>query len=163
MNSMDISSHGVIPSLSLAVWSEGGGDVSLHVICGGMWLAKPLVLTSYMCMYMYLISTASPPPPPPPDLRQAQLRSSECQDDAFVVPLVMQNKPPTVEGREGDELADVDLSPEQVCVCVCVFVGGGGCEMVCRVLVHSPKAHLDKSLGTMHRPQPAPPVHSLFV
>ena len=79
--------------------------------------------------------------PPPPDLRQAQLRSSECQDDGFVVPLVMQNKPPTVEGREGDELADVDLRPEQVCVCV--FVGGGGCEMVCRVLVHSPKAHLD--------------------
>ena len=31
-----------------------------------------------------------------------------------MVPLVMQNKPPVVEGREGDELADVELRPEQV-------------------------------------------------
>ena len=30
----------------------------------------------------------------------------------------MQNKPPVVEGREGDELADVELRPEQVTVCV---------------------------------------------
>jgi len=27
---------------------------------------------------------------------------------------MMQNKPPALEGREGDELADVELRPEQV-------------------------------------------------
>ena len=34
----------------------------------------------------------------------------------------MQNKPPVVEGREGDELADVELRPEQVTVCVAGIV-----------------------------------------
>ena len=41
----------------------------------------------------------------------------EPQDSGLVVPLIMQNKPPVVEGREGDELADVELRPEQVTVC----------------------------------------------
>ncbi len=48
------------------------------------------------------------------DVQDAKLRVSESKDDGVVVPLVMQNKPPPVEGREGDELADVELRPEQV-------------------------------------------------
>ena len=31
-----------------------------------------------------------------------------------MVPLLLQNKPPTLEGREDDELADLELRPEQV-------------------------------------------------
>lgn len=48
------------------------------------------------------------------EVREAQLHSSALEDEGLVVPLVMQNKPPTVEGREEDELADVELRPEQV-------------------------------------------------
>ena len=31
-----------------------------------------------------------------------------------MVPLLLQNKPPILEGREDDELADLELRPEQV-------------------------------------------------
>lgn len=50
------------------------------------------------------------------DVQEAQLRSSSVGDDSHgpVVPLLLQNKPPTVEGREEDELADIELRPEQV-------------------------------------------------
>ena len=50
------------------------------------------------------------------DIREAQLRASRGDSDGegLVVPLLLQNKPPTVEGREDDELADVELRPEQV-------------------------------------------------
>ena len=63
-----------------------------------------------------------PPSPLPPslltDIQEAKLQGLEPQDSGLVVPLIMQNKPPVVEGREGDELADVELRPEQVTVCV---------------------------------------------
>ena len=52
------------------------------------------------------------------DIQEAKLQGLEPQDSGLVVPLIMQNKPPVVEGREGDELADVELRPEQVTVCV---------------------------------------------
>ena len=62
------------------------------------------------------------PPSLPPslltDIQEAKLQGLEPQDSGLVVPLIMQNKPPVVEGREGDELADVELRPEQVTVCV---------------------------------------------
>lgn len=48
------------------------------------------------------------------DVQEAKLRGTESMDEGVVVPLVMQNKPPAVEGREDDELADVELRPEQV-------------------------------------------------
>ena len=48
----------------------------------------------------------------------------------------MQNKPPTLEGREDDDLADVELRPEQVrvcvCVCVCACVGPSGRGVLAR-------------------------------
>lgn len=47
------------------------------------------------------------------DVKEAQLRGSQPQDEGTIVPLIMQNKPPTLEGREEDELADVELRPEQ--------------------------------------------------
>ncbi len=31
-----------------------------------------------------------------------------------VIPLLLQNKPPVVEGREKDDLADIALRPDQV-------------------------------------------------
>ena len=37
-------------------------------------------------------------------------------DGGVVVPLLLQNKPPMVPGKEGDELADVDLRPDEVMV-----------------------------------------------
>lgn len=48
------------------------------------------------------------------DLQEAQVRGSEAGDDDLMVPLILQNKPPVVEGREDDELADIELRPEQV-------------------------------------------------
>ena len=50
------------------------------------------------------------------DIQEAQLRASgaDKSGEGLVIPLLLQNKPPTVEGREEDELADVDLRPEQV-------------------------------------------------
>ena len=32
----------------------------------------------------------------------------------LMIPLLLQNKPPVLAGREDDELADVDLRPESV-------------------------------------------------
>ena len=48
------------------------------------------------------------------DFQEAQLRGSEAGDDNMMVPLILQNKPPVMEGREDDELADIELRPEQV-------------------------------------------------
>ena len=61
----------------------------------------------YKCIYAFLSAS---------DIQEAQLRASGDGGDSAepVIPLLLQNKPPTVEGREGDELADVDLRPEQV-------------------------------------------------
>ena len=35
-------------------------------------------------------------------------------EESVVIPLLLQNKPPVVPGKEEDELADVDLRPDQV-------------------------------------------------
>ena len=51
------------------------------------------------------------------DLQEAQIAGSDKGND-LVVPLLMQNKPPVVKGKEKDELADVDLRPEQVLVTI---------------------------------------------
>ena len=47
------------------------------------------------------------------DLHEAQIAGSDKGND-LVVPLLMQNKPSVVKGKEKGELADVDLRPEQV-------------------------------------------------
>ena len=45
----------------------------------------------------------------------------EAEED-YLVPLLMRNKPPTIEGQEDNELADVDLRPESVsCIADHVF------------------------------------------
>ena len=50
-------------------------------------------------------------------MEEAQLRRAEGEGEGGVaIPLLLQNKPPPVEGREADEMADVELRPEQVCV-----------------------------------------------
>ena len=52
-----------------------------------------------------------------PDIQEAQIRGSGGGDEAGggpVVPLLLQNAPPILEGRKDDELADLELRPEQV-------------------------------------------------
>ena len=52
-----------------------------------------------------------------PDIQEAQIRGSGGGDEAgggLVVPLLLQNAPPILEGRKDDELADLELRPEQV-------------------------------------------------
>ena len=52
-----------------------------------------------------------------PDIQEAQIRGSGGADEAgggLVVPLLLQNAPPILEGRKDDELADLELRPEQV-------------------------------------------------
>ena len=52
------------------------------------------------------------------DIQEAQIRAAGGGADeaaeGLVIPLLLQNKPPAVEGREDDEMADVELRPEQV-------------------------------------------------
>ncbi len=45
---------------------------------------------------------------------EAQAVASSGGSGEPVIPLLLQNQPPVVEGREKDELADVHLRPEQV-------------------------------------------------
>ena len=47
------------------------------------------------------------------DLEECK-EKGESEED-LRVPLLLRNKPPPIEGREDDELADVDLRPESVC------------------------------------------------
>lgn len=47
------------------------------------------------------------------DAQEIQIAATE-KGTNMVVPLLVQNKPPIVEGKEDSELADVDLRPEQV-------------------------------------------------
>ena len=95
------------------------------VVCGGH--SPEFNLDVSVGMHSFKVfSPPLPPSLPPPDVKEAQLRGSQPQDEGTVVPLIMQNKPPTVEGREEDELADVELRPEQVCVCLCLSVWRGG-------------------------------------
>ena len=51
------------------------------------------------------------------DIQEAQIRGGNSADEAgggLVVPLLLQNAPPILEGRKDDELADLELRPEQV-------------------------------------------------
>ncbi len=45
---------------------------------------------------------------------EAQALASTGGSGDPVIPLLLQNQPPMVEGKEKDELADVQLRPEQV-------------------------------------------------
>ena len=58
--------------------------------------------------------TSNPHLPPCPGL-QASAESGEA-DESLAVPLLEQNKPPLLPGREKDELADVELRPDSVSV-----------------------------------------------
>lgn len=51
------------------------------------------------------------------------------EEDQSVIPLLLQNKPPVVEGREKDELADIELRPEQVNISMCTFILN--CSIMC--------------------------------
>lgn len=42
------------------------------------------------------------------------MQASGTSDSGPVVPLLMRNRPPAVEGRGDDELADVELRPDTV-------------------------------------------------
>ena len=52
----------------------------------------------------------------PSDVEAAAMRRGKDggSEESMVVPLLLQNKPPVVPGKEEDELADVDLRPDQV-------------------------------------------------
>lgn len=52
----------------------------------------------------------------PSDVEAAAMRRGKDggSEEGMVVPLLLQNKPPVVPGKEEDELADVDLRPDQV-------------------------------------------------
>lgn len=45
---------------------------------------------------------------------QASAEGGEVDEEALSVPLLEQNKPPQLPGREMDEMADVDLRPDPV-------------------------------------------------
>lgn len=82
-------------------------------------LSLPLFLPlSFLLSLPLTFPPSLPPTFPLTEIQEAKLHGLEPQDGGLVVPLIMQNKPPVVEGREGDELADVELRPEQVTVCV---------------------------------------------
>ena len=47
------------------------------------------------------------------DLQEARVAATEKESE-LVVPLLLSNKPPVIEGREKDDLADIELRPNQV-------------------------------------------------
>ena len=62
-------------------------------------------------------ASSQPPPPPPPPLCFPDLQDSAERgeaDESLAVPLLEQNRPPLLPGKENEELADVELRPDSV-------------------------------------------------
>lgn len=116
---MHVSGSGsvVVTSSVCTTFSEPGVAfttvIVLNIVCLSRDQTCVLLQQCVVCCTELCSGSMSSPPSCCPGL-QARAESGGEVDESLAVPLLEENRPPVLPGRENDELADVELRPESV-------------------------------------------------